>query len=99
MRQLPKEYSIGGTKYVFDKKRLKHLYNKYINYSDQEFIDNAVDILHFACYMSWLKEIDTDTLLADDGLIHELVHLLKQGTRSCVNIETLREKFDELLVV
>jgi hypothetical protein len=49
--------------------------------------------------VSWLKEIDTDTLLADDGLIHELVHLLKQGTRNCVNIETLREKFDNLLVV
>jgi len=99
MRQLPKEYSIGETKYVFDKKRLKHLYNKYLNYSDQEFQDDAIDILHFACYVSWLKEIDANELLADDGLIHELVHLLKQNTRNYVNIETLREKFDKLLVI
>jgi len=99
MKQLPREYKVGETNYIYDKKNLKRLYTKYINCSDQEFVDNAVDILHFACYVSWLKEIDTDTLLADDGLIHELVHLLKQGTRNCVNIETLREKFDNLLVV
>ena len=99
MKQLPKEYKVGNTDYVFDKKNLKRLYTKYINYSDQEFVDNAIDILHFTCYVSWLKEIDTDTLLADDGLIHELVHLLKQGTQIYVNIETLRKKFDELLVI
>lgn len=99
MRQLQKEYKVGDTEYVFDKKRLKRLYTTYINYSNQEFVDNIVDVLHFACYVSWLKEIDADTLLADDGLIHELVHLLKQNTRNYVNIETLREKFDKLLVI
>ena len=99
MKQLPKEYKVGDTNYIFDKKNLKRLYTKYINMSDEDFVDNAIDVLHFTCYVSWIKEIDGDKLLADDGLIHELVHLLKPGTRICVNIETLREKFDELLVL
>ena len=99
MKQLQKEYKVGDTNYVFDKKRLKRLYTRYINYSDQEFEDDVIDILHFTCYVSWLKEIDHNQLLADDGLIHELVHLLKQSTRNYVNIEKLREKFDKLLVI
>lgn len=44
--------------------------------SDEDFMANLLDILHFACIVCWMKEKQAQWLLSDTGLIHELVHLL-----------------------
>lgn len=97
MRELQTTYNVGDKEYNYDLKRLQYLYVKFINCSDQEFIENIADILHFACYVSWVKEIDAEELMGDQGLIHELVHLLKSSTRQYVELESLRNNFEKLL--
>lgn len=44
--------------------------------TDEEFLKSIPQAMHFAVYVCWVKEVGTQQLLADDGLIHELVHLL-----------------------
>lgn len=44
---------------------------------DDEFLSKLVDAIHFACIVCYLKEISTQYVLNDTGVIHELVHLLK----------------------
>ena len=67
--------------------------------SDEEFIQNIEEILHFAVYVVYLKDIPTKDVMGDKGLIHELVHLLKKSTRNEVDINELRENFNKLLII
>ncbi len=99
MKQLGKKYKIENTEYSYDIKNLRHLYRQFIRYDDEIFIEKIADVLHFACYVSWVKEIHSDELLSDKGLIHELVHLLKPATRPYSDIKEIRIKFEKLLVL
>lgn len=99
MKQLERTYKVGDKLYQYDPEHLKFLYNKFINCSDKEFVDSLPDVLHFACYVSWVKEVDVDLLLSDSGLIHELVHLLKPGTKKFTDLSTIRKKFEEILIM
>jgi hypothetical protein len=49
--------------------------------------------------MCWLKEIPSDECLADDGIIHELVHLLQENTIKHSNLENIRKKFNKTLTI
>ena len=42
----------------------------------KDFFKNIPMILHFICIVSYIKEIPTNILLQDTGLIHELIHML-----------------------
>lgn len=60
--------------------------------SDADFLKNLADALHLACVICFLKEIPTYVCLSDKGIIHELVHLLKEnGTTT--EIEEIRDLF------
>lgn len=60
--------------------------------SDSEFLENLPDALHLACFICFLKEIPTYVCLTDKGIIHELVHLLKEnGTTT--SLKEIRELF------
>lgn len=63
-------------RYMISYEALREDYRRYAMMSDGEFSDNLLDILHFACIVCWMKEKQTQWLLGDTGLIHELVHLL-----------------------
>jgi len=67
----------GDGLYVVSYQSLKEDYNRYVAMSDAEFRANLIKILHFACITCWFKELQTQWLLGDTGLIHELVHLLE----------------------
>ena len=66
---------------------------------NKTFIKNAQKALHFACYVCWIKNLPTKKILSDEGLIHQLVHLLHKSTASYVNIEDLRKIFNESLII
>lgn len=99
MKLLPRIYKVRDKKFVYSPEELERYYEKFKNYSDQEFIDNIVDVLHFATYVCWLKEIPGDVCLADDGIIHELVHLIKPETRSDTELDRIRDDFNEKLII
>ena len=71
-----------GSKYSLDYSSLRDDYWKYKNMSDEDFIENIVDILHFCCVVSYLKQLSAEVVLIDNGIIHELIHLLAEDTRN-----------------
>lgn len=69
------EYIEDGHKYTFSYSETKEHYYRICNYTDTEFKENIVEILHIACFICYLKEVGIG-VLGDRGLIHELVHHL-----------------------
>ena len=65
------------THYLLSYQSLREDYRRYSQMSDEEFSANLLNILHFTCITCWLKENQTQYLLGDTGLIHELVYLLR----------------------
>lgn len=63
-------------KYGFSYQELRDDYRRFTMMSDDEWLNNLLDILHFAVYVSYVKEAQTHYVLADNGIVHELVHLL-----------------------
>lgn len=72
--------------------------------SNPEFIQNAIGALHFACVVCWLKETGS-AVLADNGIIHELVHLVEDSKKDrepdakpfAPDIARLRMDFNQVL--
>jgi hypothetical protein len=93
-------YKTTGSKtYVLSYRSLREDYIRFKNMTDEEFIDNALDILHFCCIVGYMKEIPSDTLLIDDGIIHELVHLLVETTKSdaIYDLPKIRQIFNKVM--
>lgn len=94
-----KEYKRGNKTYVYDADLLEFQYNTFKKMSNEEFVENIIDALHYACYVSWLNKLNTDQTLADNGIIHELIHLTKKSTRQYQNVSETRKKFNKMLKV
>tara|TARA_R100000951_G_scaffold47698_2_gene40689 strand:+ start:804 stop:1103 length:300 start_codon:yes stop_codon:yes gene_type:complete len=91
------QYEIDNKKYVLDKKTLNYLFSKYINFSDDEFTEHIIDILHYATFICYKKNIPSQSCLSDTGIIHQLIHLAKKETRKYENIDDIRIKFEETM--
>lgn len=72
---------------------LKEEYWEIRRMSSEEFRKNALRILHFSCVVCWMKEMPIE-VLNDEGLIHELVHLLTPETADLVEVGALKEQFN-----
>lgn len=83
------EYVEDGHRYSFSYLEAKEHYHRICNYSDIEFQANVIEILHFACFICYFKEVGI-CVLSDRGLIHELVHLLH------IKDEPLNQSINEL---
>lgn len=94
-----KEYKRENKTYVYDADLLEFQYNTFKKMSNEEFVENIIDALHYACYVSWLNKLNADQTLADNGIIHELVHLTKKSTRQYQNVSETRKKFNKMLKV
>ena len=99
MKTLDKIYKVGNKEFLFDIKSLQYSFKQYKNYNDEEFLNDIENILHFAVYMCWLKEIPSDICLSDDGIVHQLVHLLKRSTKKHSDIKEIRKNFNKFLKI
>lgn len=93
------EYKIGKTSYQFDYDMIVFQYNSFKQMSNDEFVKNIIDAIHFACYVSYIKRLDTEKTLSDQGIIHELIHLTKEATRKYQDVSKTRKKFNRLLKI
>lgn len=57
---------------------LKEKYLYFNSLNEEEFFKEIPKILHLVCIISYLKEIPSYCLVADECLIHELVHCLDE---------------------
>lgn len=70
----PHVHEIDMYTFCYEARRMD--YCRYMAMSDEEFTANLEYALHFAMHICWVKEKQAEFLLADDGVIHELHHLL-----------------------
>lgn len=87
----------SGKTYSFSYRELKEWYTRFCEMTDDEFKNHLPEALHFACFVCFLKEIPTRECLADEGIIHELVHLIHIPTEPMVSIKFIRELFKNQL--
>lgn len=93
---MPIEYLSDGTKFSLSYQELKDNYQIFCDMDDETFIAEIVDALHLACIICFLKEIPTYVCLTDKGIVHELVHLMKEnGTTT--SLKEIRELFETTL--
>lgn len=60
----------------FNYQELIQEYNYIESLNEEDFFNNIPKILHTVCFISYLKNIPSYILLCDEGLIHELIHVL-----------------------
>lgn len=92
------EYIVNKNRYHFSYKELRELYIEFINLTDEAFFSNIPKLLHFISFVAFLKEIDTNTLLSDEGLLHELIHMLN-GLEVTTSKEEVRSMFERLMLL
>ena len=91
------EYILDDKKFSYSYKQLKEQYLKFKEMSEEEFFSDIPRLLHFACFVGWIKELGNDCLISDVGIIHELVHFLEKDVETVLTKEELRDKFLTIL--
>lgn len=92
-------YLSGKTQYNFVYSDLTELFNKYSAMTDEEFMKNLIEILHFSCFISYLKGYGVEMTLSDEGIIHQLVHLLHIPDEPVINLQEIRIQFNNLIKI
>lgn len=98
MKKLQDKYLVGQKTYNYDYQSTRLYYVEVVNFTDEEFIENTKEILHFSCFLSYVMNLDNEDTISDDGIIHELIHLLCPGTKKFVDLDKVRKKFNNLFV-
>lgn len=91
------EYLVDGKKFVLSYSELREGYLNMCALSDDEFKAKAVEALHLACVICFLKEIPTYLCLSDKGIIHELAHLIHIPNGNTTTLKEIRELFRDHL--
>lgn len=92
-------YIVEGKEYKLNYQELKEQYYNFLEMTDEEFIDNYPKALHFACIISYLKDISNENLVSDAGLLHEMIHFLDEETKNTVSIQAIRTQFNDMLLL
>ena len=87
------EYLVEGKKYHISYQDLKEQYILFCKMSDIEFRSNLPSIIHFACVVCYLKEMPIYLCLSDEGIIHQLAHLIDIPDCKLIQIKQIRRLF------
>lgn len=90
-------YTSNGKHYSFSYKEVIADYKRFSSMTDERFLANLPDILHFAVYTSYIKELSIENTIADEGIIHQLIHLLAFPNEPLLDLGEIRKQFNELL--
>lgn len=92
------EYIVDNSKYSYSYQKLREDYIRFRRMNDEEFLSHLLEILHFAVFVCYLKEIPTNAALCDKGVIHQLVHLLNEDTKedALYELSSIRDTFNTI---
>lgn len=90
-------YSVGNNKYYLSYNNLQERYLEVVNYTDEQFKTNIIEILHLACIISYFKELPAECTISDEGIIHQLVHLMHIPNEPLIDLTEIRNQFNTLL--
>ena len=91
------DYLINDHIYSYSYKDLRERYKNFLGLSDDEFNNRLNDALHLAIMICFVKEVPSSVCLSDEGIIHQLSHLLHIPDESLVDIKVIRELFKKSL--
>lgn len=92
------EYTSGDHKYTISYSDLREHYHRFVSMSNQEFIKALPSAIHFACIVCWFKEVGPEASLSDQGIVHQLAHLLEFGdTLKTEPLRQVRKNFKSIL--
>lgn len=91
------EYKVGNSTFSLSYQELRNDYFYYKNLSDADFMKNLIKALHFACIVSYLKENSLESTVGDKGIIHEMIHLLDIPDEPLIDLQEIRNLFNEVL--
>lgn len=92
------EYIVEGTTFDWSYNELRQNYYHFIELSDDAFLADLPAVLHFACFVCFIKEIPSYVCLSDKGIIHELIHILQSGVDGSVSrLPDIRKLFEQQL--
>lgn len=93
------EYLVNGKKFYLNYSELRDDYYHYVNLPDEEFVEpaNLIKALHFACVVLYLKNASAEMTVSDEGIIHQLVHLLDIPDEPLLNLAEIRDLFNRVL--
>lgn len=86
-------YLIGESRYSLSYSELRELYLQYCGLTDTTFMSKLPEIAHFACVVSYLKEIPLEHVVGDKGIVHELVHLMHIPDGNTRTLKEIRKQF------
>ena len=86
--------------YGFSWQELQEAYERLCKMSDKEFVKNLPEAAHFACFVCWLKELGPEVTIGDQGIVHEICHMMHHPHKGRdPRLAPLRKKFKSLLVI
>lgn len=97
MEYIEYDYEGHPHRFSFNYLALKEDYNRFKAYSDEEFLENLPEILHFTVFICRLKEIPSYNCLGDLGIVHELVHLLNKIESPFISLDKVRLMWDDIM--
>lgn len=90
---LPMKYILDDEEFIFDYQQVKERYEEYASLGDKEFMERLPEIIHSACFISYIKGFGNE-VLSDVGIVHELAHLLHLPND--YSLKKIRKKFKTL---
>jgi len=89
-------YIVNDSQYQVSYQELRLHYFSIKNYTDVEFATNLPKILHLTCMICWFKEVPMDQVIGDEGIVHQLTHLLHIPEEPLIDLKEIRKQFNEI---
>lgn len=93
------DYLVNGKTYSLSYQELRESHASFVAMSDQEFLEALPAALHIATFLCWFKELPASSVLADDGIIHQLAHLLHIPDEPLIDLAEIRKAFNDQLAL
>ncbi len=95
------EYNVGDKKFGCSYQELKEEHLRFVGMTDKQFKKNLPAALHLAVFLCWFKELPSGMVLCDDGIIHQLVHLLHLKNEPIITdqFDDIRNLFNTVLAL
>lgn len=93
------EYIQNGKRYSLSYQELRENHILMARMSDERFLDALPQAMHLACVLCWLKELPSSQVLGDEGIIHQLAHLMHIPDEPLIDLAEIRKQFNEQLAL
>ena len=87
-------YKVGDKRYSVSHRDLVKYYEEYVKLSSAEFMERLPEILHLVCIVSYIDDFTTKEVLSDEGLLHQLIHLLHIPDEPMIVLNDIMTQFE-----